>query len=659
MSFDAQRLYQLLPAIYRIRDAEQGNPLQALISVLAEQAQVVEEDLAQLYDNLFIETCASWVVPYIGDLIGAGTLNRTGLVSGSTRAEVANTLRYRRAKGTLAVLEELAHDVTGWDAHAIEYFQQLTATQHVNHLRPQKGAFVDLRNQEAINRIKGPFDRLARTVDVRHIESGRGRSNIPNVGIFLFRLQSFSLTAPPAFALDAHRFLFNPLGTNTQLFSRPDTEAGPGVLSTPANVPETLQRRLLSTHLDDYYGPDQSILLNVDGNPVLPGQGQQTSDLITACDLSDFNAGWAHVPKNKIAIDPELGRIAFPASQSPKTVSVTFHYGLSAEVGGGEYPRAGTFDPILAPVHQTKSPAKLQDALNGLAAGGVLEITDNATYSETLSITAASQRFCLRAGDGHRPLLNLSGPLAISGAVNGEVTLNGLLIVGTIHVTGALSRLNLSHCTLVPSAAAPSLIIESSGATVTIDQSVLGSIRTVSGAGIKINSSIVDALAQEGVAFAAVDGNSAGGSVNIENSTVIGKVFATQLVLVSNSILLARLGTADTWNSPVQSERRQQGCVRFSFVPFESITPRRYRCQPSTQEDQTRMRPELNSTHYGDPAYGQLSARCTPEILTGADDGAEMGAFHDLLQPQRIAHLRLRLKEYSRFSMETGIFFAT
>jgi hypothetical protein len=659
MSFDAQRLYQLLPAIYRIRDAEQGNPLQALISVLAEQAQVVEEDLAQLYDNLFIETCAPWVVPYIGDLIGAGTLNRTGLVSGSTRAEVANTLRYRRAKGTLAVLEELAHDVTGWDAHAIEYFQQLTATQHVNHLRPQKGGFVDLRNQEAINRIKGPFDRLARTVDVRPIESGRGRSNIPNIGIFLFRLQSFSLTATPAFALDAHRFLFNPLGINTQLFSRPDTEAGPGVLSTAVNVPETLRRRFLNTHLDDYYGPDQSIILNVDGNSVLPGQGQQTSDLITACDLSDFNAGWAHVPKNKIAIDPELGRIAFPASQSPKTVSVTFHYGFSAEVGGGEYPRAGTFDPILAPVHQTKSPEKLQDALNGLAAGGVLEITDNATYSETLSMAAASQRFCLRAGDGHRPLINLSGPFAISGAVNGEVTLNGLLIVGTIHVTGALSRLNLSHCTLVPSAAAPSLIIESSGATVTVDHSVLGSIRTVSGAGIKINSSIVDALAQESVAFAAVDGNSAGGNLNIENSTVIGKVHATQLVLVSNSILLARLGTADTWNSPVQSERRQQGCVRFSFVPFESITPRRYRCQPSTQEDQTRVRPDLNSTHYGDPAYGQLSARCTPEILTGADDGAEMGAFHDLLQPQRIAHLRLRLKEYSRFSMETGIFFAT
>ena len=70
MSIDAQTLYQLLPAVYRNRDAEAGGALQALIQVVAEQIAVLEEDLAQLYDDQFIETCADWVVPYIGDLIG-------------------------------------------------------------------------------------------------------------------------------------------------------------------------------------------------------------------------------------------------------------------------------------------------------------------------------------------------------------------------------------------------------------------------------------------------------------------------------------------------------------------------------------------------------------------------------------------------------------
>ena len=36
MSFDAQKLYELLPAIYRARDAEQGGPLRDLLAVIAD-----------------------------------------------------------------------------------------------------------------------------------------------------------------------------------------------------------------------------------------------------------------------------------------------------------------------------------------------------------------------------------------------------------------------------------------------------------------------------------------------------------------------------------------------------------------------------------------------------------------------------------------------
>ncbi len=37
------RLYDLLPAIYRQRDAEQGYPLKALLRVIATQVNVVED----------------------------------------------------------------------------------------------------------------------------------------------------------------------------------------------------------------------------------------------------------------------------------------------------------------------------------------------------------------------------------------------------------------------------------------------------------------------------------------------------------------------------------------------------------------------------------------------------------------------------------------
>ena len=70
MSFDPDRLYGLLPSVHRIRDVEQGEPLKHLLGVIARQVAILEEDIAQLYDDQFIETCADWVVPYIGDLIG-------------------------------------------------------------------------------------------------------------------------------------------------------------------------------------------------------------------------------------------------------------------------------------------------------------------------------------------------------------------------------------------------------------------------------------------------------------------------------------------------------------------------------------------------------------------------------------------------------------
>src|SRR5579872_6004476 len=119
------RLYNLLPAVYRVRDAAQGEPLRALLSLIQQTHDTVEKDIAALYENWFIETCAEWVVPYIGDLLGVRPLYAVSPDTFSARAYVANTLDFRRRKGTAAMLEQLALDVTGWPARAVEFFQLL------------------------------------------------------------------------------------------------------------------------------------------------------------------------------------------------------------------------------------------------------------------------------------------------------------------------------------------------------------------------------------------------------------------------------------------------------------------------------------------------------------------------------------------------------
>jgi hypothetical protein len=65
----------------------------------------------------------------------------------------------------------------------------------------------------------------------------------------------------------------------------------------------------------------------------------------------------------------------------------------------------------------------------------------------------------------------------------------------------------------------------------------------------------------------------------------------------------------------------------------------------------------FTSVDFGDPGYAQLALNCAPEIHSGADDGAEMGVFDYLKQPQREANLRSSLDEYLRFGLEAGIFF--
>jgi hypothetical protein len=136
----------------------------------------------------------------------------------------------------------------------------------------------------------------------------------------------------------------------------------------------------------------------------------------------------------------------------------------------------------------------------------------------------------------------------------------------------------------------------------------------------------------------------------------------------------------------VHAVRRQVGCVRFSYVATGSRVPRRYRCQPdleiatrigalraaaspgapsAAQEAAIRaevdalVRPLFESRRYGDPGFGQLERRCPAQIRTGAESGAEMGAFEYLRQPQREANLRDALAEYLRFGLQATLVYVT
>ncbi|GAB4180475.1 MAG: hypothetical protein Fur006_14640 [Coleofasciculaceae cyanobacterium] len=377
-----QQLYNLLPAIYRVRDAEQGLPLQALLAILERELQTVDADIDGLYDNWFIETCDRWVVPYIGALLNAqGLYARGSRTYGQQerRAYVANTLAYRRRKGTVPVLEQLVQDVTGWRARAVEFFQLLATTQTLNYERPNNTT-VDLRQDKQPYQLGTPFERQASyTVEVRSVNSqrDRGRYNIPNIGLFIWRLHSYPiqsgtarLVTQPQLRPRGRHYTFNPLGLDSPLFNLPRTDTDIIRIAEEIHLPTQLRPEALIEELkarfeqknlpdDTYFGdnpvfeifadgesiPATQILITNLGPKETPATTEESQTSQTSNDARDWqppanqsltlNDGTPY----RVAVDPELGRIVF-LRETPTSVTVNYAYGFSDDLGGGTYDRS-------------------------------------------------------------------------------------------------------------------------------------------------------------------------------------------------------------------------------------------------------------------------------------------------------------------------------
>jgi hypothetical protein len=326
----------------------------------------------------------------------------------------------------------------------------------------------------------------------------------------------------------------------------------------------------------------------------------------------------------------------------------------------------------------------------------VIQIQDNHVYGGPLSIPLQDGvHLAVEAANGFRPDIRPVGPWRIHTPADAEAafTLNGLLVEGGLQVCGHVD-LTITHCTLVPGrtlledglpefpdldslrAATIAGVCESLDTpSVTIEHSITGPLRLPAVCeSLVLRDSIVQAQAVGSVSQPAIaaddDATAPGPATTIERSTVWGEIYVRELV-ASETI----------FNHRVRVERLQTGCVRFSYVPAASTTPRRYRCQPDLALDRkaqrlgldsaddlkprerapvlARLWPAYTSAHYGDPGYAQLSQRCAEEIRTGAADGSEIGVFGSLKQPQREANLRMRLEEYLPFGLEPGLIYVT
>jgi hypothetical protein len=491
------RIYGLFPSNYHLQDLQHQTsdghrPLQDLVAIMEETLKILESNIEGLYENWFIETCNEWVAPYIGDLVDADLLPLAkGSAAVSGKAYVANTLHYRKRKGTVAILEEIARDVTGWDACVVEFFRFLSTTQNVNHVRLENECIPNIVNSELMEHIDTPFDAVPRMLDVRNIKNGSGFHNVANVGVFLWRLVAYPVRRAKAFSHGKGRYSFSSIGQDIPLFNHSSLDQTGNVLSKRVTVSAPIHRAAAKKFLSLYYGENKSMFIEVKNTAF----EKIVADQIVICDLSNTNEdGDWNVPAEfndlpaaestgKVAIDPVLGRILFSDVEDVgREVFVSYYYGFSADIGGGFYRRdlyeieGDNLQSYLLQISADNSISgisNVDDAItkwagdNKKPAVAVIEIVDSNIYTVNISRIDIPQgkTLILRSAQEQRATLTAANKndeenenvhvIEVSGGDGSCLVFDGLLINKNIcfkvaDQNSALKKFTLHHCTLVP-----------------------------------------------------------------------------------------------------------------------------------------------------------------------------------------------------------------
>jgi hypothetical protein len=496
-SYYAERLWKLIPAVYRARDSDDASvtgPLQELLTRVGAQVAVVRRSIDRLWADQFIETSDDWVIPYIGDLLDTNLIN--GLDARGRRLDVAKTIHYRRRKGTVAVLEEIARDVTGWDAHIVEAFRRLSRTRHnldppvgpgplaaalpTPCLRtptppgaPQphdllehegligsltgtpSGGFADVRSLHGGDCTNGPFDEYFHTADLRKGAGAVGRYGIPKLLVFLWRLESFAVEGgtPVPVTGCTGEYVFDPTGRFVPLFLQPLQPEPDDAVDSWTSTPEW-----------DVPGRYTSSLQFAIGDP---GTADPRHAAYPDADhIPAFASAASGTPAEPVTIEvyPEVGQFKALSAVEPG-LTASYQYGFPAAIGAGPYDRTLLGNPP-APVGTERvvsGGAGFDTELAAAAGAATVTIADSLTYeavADVGSTAAPIGSLLVRAGDSVRPVVRLPAaatgdpPVAwtfTGGGEDADLMLDGLLISGgDVVLRGAFKTVRLTGCTTDP-----------------------------------------------------------------------------------------------------------------------------------------------------------------------------------------------------------------
>ena len=505
----ADKLWMLLPAIYRTLDTDvftSNGPLRELVNRIGAQAAILRRSIDRLWEDQSIESCDDWVISYIGDMLATNLV--ASLDARGQRLDVAKTIYYRRRKGTVAILEEIAADITGWDARVVEFFRRLGRTRHsldpeivVPGVDPVDdrtlqlaeglvgswtntgiGGWADLRNAYGAAQAQSPFsvssklhppsafDEYFHTADFR---AGRGRSGwykIANLGVFLWRLKSFGVDqTTPVQSHDC--YTFDPTGREIPLFAASSRPLGDSWVSPQEwQLPTPISSPLLRASLADPRAQPLYAALDPDGVTLQPnslGVFTEPGSFYQLIDVSQVTTfPEAASASHQVMVFPESGLFAVLHPPLNGPVTVTYHYGFSSTIGAGPYDRrivGQPPNPTPNPIINVTGGGGGLTVLSAVGTVGTVSVNDSLTYNSAPDV-AMVQQLTVMARNQSRPVIRFSpssssppaAPEWIFTGQDGSLVLDGMLVSGgDVVLRGSFSSVTLTCCTLDPGNSPP------------------------------------------------------------------------------------------------------------------------------------------------------------------------------------------------------------
>jgi hypothetical protein len=468
------KLWQLLPGVYRTADAAVPGvpgPLQELLNRIGAATATVRRSIDRLWENQSIETCDDWVVPYIGDLLATRLVSC--LDASAQRLDVANTIYYRRRSGTLALLEQLAFNIAGRDARAVEFFRRLGRTRHqfdppiVAAFGPLVAAWTpstDYASGQYVTNAGNAYRCLTAGESASGGPTGTG-TDIPDGAVtwtFVDPASSFvpavieglvgadSGTPAGGFADLRNAYATANTGTAFDEFAhtadlrRGVQSAGwynishlgvfiwwlhsyPILAASPVSnrkypacftfdpsgreIPLFAAGRTSASFGDDWVSPNEWQLQVAVRETLWNSYPDQLYGSGLAFWVGTVaGGGAAPLPRDNVRIQSERGVFSFVSAPPVGTIVSTYHFGFMSTIGAGGFSET-LLESIDQPAAKTSvtGATGLDTALAGITGAATIEIGDSLTYAGLTAVTLPAVPVVLRAHDGMRPMIRWGG----------------------------------------------------------------------------------------------------------------------------------------------------------------------------------------------------------------------------------------------------------